>query len=185
MVAKNYTHISSFLFRREVFDHKFLLDRFCDDTGMLFSICMAGKIKHLDFVGFEYFQRNESIMHSSDKLELSILEIMLLQDFFNSGKFNVCSKAREFHNLKYVFKHRDELKKLTYKKYIENCCIYNNDILGMINTYNDLPFYSKMKFRKLLWQSWIAHVCFGTMRVVGSKVYFIYKTFSKIFKDVK
>lgn len=126
-----YVHISCFVFRRECLTN--LLNRFCDDTGLAFSILKTGKSKHIGQIGFGYRQRPASIMHEADPLELSILELALYQDCLNAGGLRIASMSRFARPLGYVYQHRQELSKEKYRKYLNSCGQYSNDILGQIS----------------------------------------------------
>lgn len=118
----DYSHISCFAFRRTAFDY--LLPRFCDDTGLIFSIFKAGKSYAIKDIMFAYRQRPKSIMHEADQLELAIIELMLFQDVLKVGGFYKSSLSRFSRPLKYVYEHQDELDNPKYAKYLES---------GMIN----------------------------------------------------
>lgn len=128
--AYEYIHIGCFVFKKE--KTRRLLDRFIDDTGLAFVIFCQGKSKHIEYTGYGYRQRNGSIMHDADLLELNILELMLFQDVLNYGGYRCSSLARFSIPLKYVYKHRSEVNNYKYEKYIENCKEYNNNIVQMI-----------------------------------------------------
>lgn len=140
-----YIHISCFLFRKEIISN--LLCRFCDDTGLTFSIIKTGHIKHLDCITFGYRQRDESIMHKADKMELCLLELSLYQDVLNSGKFSISSLSRYAKVIEYILINREKLKEVKYHKYIRSCSQYKNDILGMIVNYEKLSFFKKLKIK--------------------------------------
>ena len=128
--ANKYIHISCFMFRKEV--ENSLLERFCDDTGLIFSIYKTGPTKHLEGIGFRYRQRDNSIMHKADRLELCILEMMIYQDVLNATGLQNSSRAHFALPLLYVYLYRRRLNLDKYQKYISNCQKYDNDILGNI-----------------------------------------------------
>ncbi len=136
-----YVHISCFVFRKTVVEH--LLDRFADDTGLIFSIFKAGKSKRIGGLDFGYRQHDSSIMHEADVMELSILELMLYQDILNSGQYAICSLSRFMKPLNYVYKHRNELLNRKYDKYLSNCKLYPNNILKEILEVEVLPLRKK------------------------------------------
>lgn len=137
--AKKYVHISCFVFRKSVLNN--LLDRFCDDTGLIFSIIKTGKIKHLPGVDFGYRQRENSIMHKVDKLENYILEVMLYQDVLNFGENSMSSFCHFCCALIYVCVHRNKLVNKKYNKYLQNCNNYSNDILGNVQRINKVELF--------------------------------------------
>ena len=125
-----YVHISCFVFRRDVLLH--VLDRFCDDTGLIFSIFKAGKTKHIKGVSFAYRQRDGSIMHEAKRLELNVLEVALFQDIRNSGGYIASSYAKYALSLLYVYRHRAELERKLFNKYFCFCEDYPNNFLKEI-----------------------------------------------------
>lgn len=128
--AIQYVHISCFVFRRDCLNN--ILDRFCDDTGLIYSILVTGKSKHLSMDGFGYRQRDKSIMHEADRIELSLLEIALFQDCLNHGAMKRSSFSRFYKPLQYLRANRSSIITGKYDKYINNCSGYPNDILQQI-----------------------------------------------------
>ncbi len=138
-----YTHISCFVFRKDL-AQQHLLSRFCDDTGMQYSLLAGKKWVYLDSCPFCYRQRAKSIMSESDMLELCIMEIMLLQDCLNSNIPIRGGVARFAMPLRYVFNNRTKLLNTKYKKYLDNCRFFNNNILTSIQNYDKKSFFSKI-----------------------------------------
>lgn len=145
-----YTHVSCFVFRKALAVDN-LLPRFCDDTGLQFSLMHGGKWRFLDLCPFCYRQRDGSIMYESDELELHILELMLLQDILNkeqkrmpyiSGGGILSRFAVPLH---YVFKNRSCLPTDKYKKYMQSCALFGNDILNDIAGYSTQPILLRLK----------------------------------------
>ncbi len=134
--AGAYIHISAFLFRKSAVTDGIFLDRFCDDTGLSYSLAFAGDWKYTDEKVFAYRQRESSITHASDPLQLAIAELMLLQDTLNKGRLTKQSYARFCQPAWYVFTHREEAQAEKYKKYRDNCARYPNDILGQLLAYD-------------------------------------------------
>ncbi|MBO6129248.1 MAG: glycosyltransferase [Pseudobutyrivibrio sp.] len=126
--AAQYIHISCFMFRNNIDD--FILERFADDIGLVYSIYRSGKSGHIDYCGFGYRQREKSIMHKSDRLEICISELMVYQDILNKNIEDKSTRAHFSLANKYVYFNRKKLKKDKYKKYIENCAVYDHDIIG-------------------------------------------------------
>ena len=114
-----YIHISCFVFRK--ISSKDLLNRLCDDTGLQYVLATKGKWKFDKQIAFSYFQRTQSIMHEADKFELSLLELLLLQDIQNYGKhgtaIRLATKSRFYNPVKYLVEHRELIKN---GKYIAN-----------------------------------------------------------------
>lgn len=157
-----YLHISCFVFRRSVMEH--LLNRFCDDTGLLYSILCSGKSTLSPppcglQSSFVYRQRSQSIMSKSAPLELDIFELMLFQDTSNHGKLKAGSLARFAKPLRRAFHQRAQLSNPKYRKYEENCALYPKNYLSRVMRYDQLPFADKMKFRCLLTGALCCYVC--------------------------
>ena len=140
-------HISVFVFRKSIFDEGKFLNRFCDDTGLYYTLAISGKWKYTQDVVMGYRQRGGSIMHEADKLELHVMELMLMQDVCRDKKMYLQTLSRFSEPLCYVFKHRKELTKPKYEKYLENCAQYPHDILGEYLNYDQLPMLQKCKVR--------------------------------------
>lgn len=143
----DYLHISAFVFRKSLYENNMLLDRFCDDTGMHYSLAITGKWKYTADVTMAYRQRSGSIMHESDTLELNLLELLLFQDVLQRGKLYLQSLARFAIPLKRVFLNRSLLTEQKYAKYLENSRQYPHDILAEYCVYDSQPWYKKAKTR--------------------------------------
>ena len=142
-----YLHISSFIFRR--FKPELLLDRFCDDTGFEFTLATLGKWKFDKTITFAYVQRTGSIMHVSNKLELCILEMMLFQDIMNTDPgymLRCATRARYCKRILICFFERETLKKPMYAKYINNCAMFDKDIIGTIVKFDSLNLSKRIRF---------------------------------------
>ena len=130
----DYFHISCFVFRR--IDPSLLLERYCDDTGMLYSILKQGKYKSDNKITFEYFHRDDSITNSSSRCELLINEAMIIQDILNDRNldfgFRFATKSREFWAVKELYACRNLLKDKRFLRYLLNCSQYKNDIVGRL-----------------------------------------------------
>ena len=113
------------------------LEDFCDDTGALFSILKSGRTKHIDIIGFAYRQRDKSIMHEADNMELAILELLLYQDILNAGGFRVSSLSRFSKAVNYAFKNRKSIGDQKYVVYREISKQKKNDIISKIYESND------------------------------------------------
>ena len=163
-----YNHISSFVFRKEI-AKKNLLDRFCDDTGLEYSL--LGKMhtwKYINCSSFYYRQRDKSIMHDSDPLELALLEIMLFQDCLN--KINTCNKvytlSRFSSSLIRVFKLRKLLDNAKYAKYINNCENLENNFLKEISDYDTESVIEKIKMNFFLIYTFFLSFMFKVIRKI-------------------
>ena len=160
--SKRYVHISCFIYRREVL--KYILGRFCDDTGLNFSILKAGKSKHIQGIMFGYRQRNTSIMHEADKLELYILEVSLFQDILNHGGYLFSSFSRLAKPLLYVYQHRAEIENKKYEKYLRSGSMYDHDLLGQIKNYDKSGYRKKLKLQIFLWKGIVFKFYFSWIR---------------------
>lgn len=150
--SKEYDHISSFIFRRICTEN--LLDRFCDDMGMAYSIFQSGKIHYIEGVSFAYRQRGTSIMHSDDQMALHITELGIYQDIANNGKISDYTRSKFSLSLYYVWKHRSMIGD-KYKKYIENYSKYDNDFLKAIIDYDHSTVSAKISIRGQIYRSMI------------------------------
>ena len=138
LFAYRYIHISAFVFRRSVLDN--ILENFCDDTGMMYSIICSGKCKFLNHIGFSYTQRNGSIMHEADKNELCLLEMSLLQDILNCCGNKGFVYCRFYGWLKYAIKNYKFFSDSKYDKFFE---LFDESII-----LHDLRNYSDSKSKK-------------------------------------
>lgn len=120
-----YLHVSCYTFRKVVLDN--ILDRFCDDTGLIYSILCAGDVMYTNEVSFAYRQRDKSIMHEARMTELYLLEMLLFQDCINHGKYKFFSYARIYKPYRYLYKNRSCIS--NYGKYIEASNKYANDFI--------------------------------------------------------
>ncbi len=148
--AGAYIHISAFLFRKKAVADGIFLERFCDDTGLSYSLAFAGKWKYTEQKVFAYRQREDSITHASDTLQLAIAELMLFQDTRNKGQLVRQSYARFYAPARYVFDHRDQAMLEKYKKYRDNCARYPKDILGQLLAYDGAGAEEKRRVDALL-----------------------------------
>lgn len=145
-----YIHISCFMFKKIV--EPFILERFADDIGLVFSICEAGPTIHIKEVMFGYRQRPKSIMKKQDRMETCICELMVYQDILNMDMGGRSSMAHFTYPLNYVYFHRNRLDDKKYSKYLENCKKYGNDILDEIKNINGMTWRQKhaIIFRNIL-----------------------------------
>ncbi len=153
-----YIHISAFLFRKQAVEDGIFLQRFCDDTGLSYSLAFAGKWKYAADTVFAYRQRESSITHASDELQLSIVELMLLQDTLCKGRLKRQSLARFAKPARYVFEHRDMAMLEKYRKFRDNCSQYDHDVLGELLAYDEAEPSGRrsvniLLLRMRLWQA--------------------------------
>ena len=111
-----YIHIACFVFRRDVLSY--LLPNFCDDTGLMYSILKAGKTKHIKLSSFAYRQREKSIMHQADMIELNVLEILLYEDIVSGNNASISDISRFAYPMSFLYKNRHLLSQQKYRKYI-------------------------------------------------------------------
>ena len=152
LIARKYFHLSCFVFRREVYSKGYLCDRLIDDCGLVYSMCLMGRVYHYDDISFSYVQREGSIMHEADTTELAILELMLMQDWFNKGKYRFCSLSRFSGPVQRLFLRRKELDNKKYNKYYLANQGLKNDFLRKIQLYDNSNVIEKLKIRVLIFR---------------------------------
>lgn len=141
--AGQYIHISAFLFRKSIFDKGALLQRFCDDAGLVYSLAFSGKWKYDKHTVLAYRQRSSSIMHTVDQLEFRIVELMILQDVLCKGYLYHQSMAHFSKSLWYVFKNRKHIKNVKYQKYVKNCQQYGHNVIQQLYEYDGYDIFKK------------------------------------------
>lgn len=140
--CSNYIHVSCFLFKKEVILN--LLPNFCDDIGLVFSILCTGKSCYLDMNSFSYTQRDKSIMHKADKIELVILELMIYQDIIDSNLELSFYTYKALQHILYCFKNREKLTNEKYSKYF--LLVNEKHILyKMKNCNNNIKYMKEIK----------------------------------------
>lgn len=149
--SRIYVHISCFVFKRATINY--ILDRFCDDTGLLFSLLKAGKSKYIGGISFGYRQREASITRNSDEIELCLLELALRQDCLNHGGFLFSTLSRFAKPCLYIFQHREKLHEKQYGKYLRSCKRYENDFIGSVFDYDNLSLFKKIEMRLSMYGS--------------------------------
>lgn len=158
-----YAHISCFTFRKKVYEDKRFLDKMCDDTGLIYSIAIEGKWHILPSITMAYRQRDGSIMHKADELELFIIELMLMQDVLNKKKMIFSSLARFYKPFLYCKNRKTNLKEEKYYKYIEACNGYDNNILQeIIDSENTIKL--KLKINSLQIVSFLCYAFYVIFR---------------------
>jgi glycosyltransferase involved in cell wall biosynthesis len=128
----DYFHVSCFVFRK--MKTEMLLDRFCDDTGLVYSILKCGKCKADSSITFEYEQKRGGITRSSTPCQLLIIEAMIFQDILNDKNpvsgFKSATYSRKYGFMKELHAHRTELNDPRYEYLLNNSRGYDNDIAG-------------------------------------------------------
>ena len=173
--ALEYIHISCFVLRRDVINN--VLNHFCDDTGMLFSIVKTGRVKHIQMEGFAYRQRENSIMHETDKMERNLLELLLYQDILtvHSGKrFRFSSLSRFYDALFYVSEHKELLKEQRYRKY-RDVALQADGIISCFCNEKEKKTYIRAKQKILVGFALFIHLFFRCIRKIES-ILLRYKT---------
>ena len=138
-----YIHIACFVFKKDVLDY--LLPHFCDDTGLMYSILKAGKTKHIQLNAFAYRQREKSIMHQVDEVELNILEILLYEDIVDNGKKGIIDSSRFASPMMVLFKKKSLLTQAKYKKYIEFSRNGKFNFLAGLENYEQKTIVERMR----------------------------------------
>ena len=88
---------------------------------------------------FAYYQRDASIMHTADPVELAMLELMIYQDIINwKGKkplsLAVASMSRFCNPFICIRKNAGSLALDKYKKYNRNSSAYTPTIMELANS---------------------------------------------------
>ena len=161
-LSGEYLHLSCFLFRKEVYEKGLLLERFCDDVGLMFSIAALGEFSYSSEVTFTYRQRSGSIVHEAKELELQIMEMLLLQDILCKGIFVREALARCYVPMHNCYQNRDSLKQ--YSKYIQCSQTYDNDYLGDCLKYDHASLLDKMKLHGFMNRAAFWHFYFRCRR---------------------
>ncbi len=159
-----YIHISCFVFRRKCLNY--MLDRFCDDSGLRFSIARAGRIKYLPGTVFGYRQREKSIMHEADKIGLAMLEMLLYQDILNSGKFLIQSMGAYKDVMQTLMEYGNDAVIDKYNKYLDAAASRPNNVLSRFWGYKTDRMPGKlitrmwflMACRVMIFMSWITRI---------------------------
>jgi len=170
--ARKYVHLSTFVFRKSVFDGGMFLQRFCDDTGLRYSLAFSGKWKCESQVMFAYRQRGGSIMHTADRLQNYVVELMIFQDVLCKGYLLRQSLSKYGRALRYVFAHRQELGNEKYQKFLLNCQKYDFNILQYLCDYDGLSPIKKITFHLWMGYAWILEWGY---RIIGRMVNMLQK----------
>ena len=136
-----YIHCSCFVFRK--LPKNVLLKSFIDDCGLQYSIALNGKIKYVNEHSFAYRQREKSIMHSNDREELDLVEMLLFQDVLNKKVPSIfrlyeylCLFIITFRHFKAPFfrlrSKQGSFDAEKYKKYTDFSRAFKNDIVGSL-----------------------------------------------------
>lgn len=171
--ACEYSHLSCFTFRKECLLK--LINNFFDDTGMAFSIALAGKWKYTRSVDFAYRQRNDGIMKKTSSIKLCILELLLYNQILSkTKKYRVASLSRFYKPMRCVFKNRDKINMEidSYADYLKY------DICGLITNllnYDRLKLSLKIKYKKMMLCAFVSYVFFGCLKKVGKLFFMIFR----------
>ena len=157
----HYLHISCFVFRRP----QKLLDRFCDDTGLMYSLLSEGKWEFRHELSFAYYQRSDSITRSSRQNELKMIETMLYQDCLNSAeRHRHSTRARFSRPVRELFRQREILKEAQYKKFLDNSRKYEHNLPGLIADYDESSILKKTSLLFHIACMWADDVFFRIIR---------------------
>lgn len=180
--ARKYVHLSTFVFRRSVFEKGAFLQRFCDDTGLQYSLAFSGKWKCVNTIMFAYRQRSGSIMHTADPLQNPVVELMIFQDVLCKGFLYCQSLAKYGRALRTVFKNRQLLKEKKYRKYLLNCEKYDCNLLKRIYEYDNSTILNKIAFQMWMMCSKVLEIYY---RMIGRMINVVHKYVSKNIKETK
>ncbi len=160
-----YTHIACFTFRKECL--KNLLNNFCDDTGLIYSIACTGKWKCFNTVDFAYRQRENSIMSAANKIQLNLLELLLYDDLKTHKKFKLSSLSRFSKPMQYILKHRNEINenKDRFKNYLSLPNASESVASNLLN-YDNLSFIKKLKIKFSLFNSKLLFLYFRFLTAI-------------------
>lgn len=156
--VSEYRHISCYVFRKQVLDH--LLNRYCDDLGMIYSCLVCGKARHIARVSFGYRQRDKSIVHLNGQIDNSITDLLLLQDIMNKGKWKIVSVGKFYCSLHTVKIYRRQLKENKYQKYMKESRRFQYNILELLAQYDSLNLSEKIKVDCLIYVAFVINVVF-------------------------
>ncbi len=167
----HYVHISAFMFRREVFESPYMLDHFCDDTGLIYSLACMGRWTYNNEVMFGYRQTNLGIMGLADKFERAILEILIFDDCRKIGKFRLSSLARFSKPLSVCYKNRNLILSGCYGKYLDAVNRKSNSYLYSVLNCDAFSFSKRMEIRFLVLLSTAAYLVFKILRKMRKSIF--------------
>lgn len=154
-----YRHISCFVFRRNVLSN--LLNRICDDIGLVYSGLISGKIKHDPLVGFGYRQRESGIAATTNEMNWHLVDLLLYQDISRIGKMSFSSLARFYDALIYVFRNRAALASTEYRRYQDvGGDKYGNDYIAMISDFDAGGISRKLRIFLLLAEATVSKMVY-------------------------
>lgn len=164
-----YIHLTSFVFRKKVFDDGCLLQRFCDDAGLVYALAYSGKWKYENHMVFAYRQRSSSIMHTVDQMEFRLVELMIFQDILCKGYLLNQSRAHYAKSLWYVFEQRGKLNDTKYDKYLKNCEQYDHNIIKMLKEYDNSSVVRKINIYLQLLYAKVLAIGYKCIRVLRKR----------------
>lgn len=115
--SASYVHISSLMFNRKLADEDKLVHYFSDDTGLVYVLTAFGKWHYDNIVSFSYRQRKHSIMHKTSRVELDLIELILLQDCLNNQKLKYASYSKFWFSLFRLLVNNQYIDDEKFKKY--------------------------------------------------------------------
>lgn len=148
-----------------------LPEHFCDDTGLIYAIIISGKWYHDPVTAFSYRQRGRSIMHKADKLELDLLELLLMQDVLAKKKLRASTLARFFMPLLRCFRRRGEIKQERYRQYLAALRRQGGGgVIRDIAEFNELGICERCRLLALMAASVCSYALFRVVRKIWKKV---------------
>ena len=170
----SYLHISCFVFRRPIK----LLDRFCDDTDLVYSLLPGGKWRFVNELSVAYYQRSDGIMGQSKENDLIIVDVMLYQDCLNGDRYYKHStRARFYLPVVKLFQRRHILNKPEYQKYLANSKQYGHDLLGEFVDYDKSSVFRKKSVLLNIACMGIDYIVFKIIRKVDYSVRSVYQLY--------
>lgn len=148
-----YVHVSCFTFRRRVYEEG-LLRYFCDDCGLVYSIGCCGDWCYRRKTTFAYRQRNQSIMHDAKKIELQMMELLLLEDVLQNGRgMRMATWAHFASPLVGTFFQRSHLRDTPRcREYLQLSAQQTPDLLNTMAEFASRPIGQRLRcLSQLLW----------------------------------
>lgn len=162
-----YVHISCFTFRRKVYQEG-LLQYFCDDCGLVYSIGCCGDWCYRHKTTFAYRQRTQSIMHDANQLELIMIELLLLQDVLQNGRRQRAATWAHFARpLVSAFFQREHLKDSSRSmEYLQFSARQTPDLLNTMAEFDERPLVQKILCLALLLWACCCNRIYGVLRKI-------------------
>lgn len=159
-----YRHLSTFLFRRSI--TPYLPKRVIDDIGMIYGALICGKTKYIPMLSFGYRQRDESIVHTTDRISSCLINCCLLQDIIDRKKLKWSSIAKFSYSILFLIRNRAELSQEKYKKYFDFCS-EKNELICVIKDFNRQKYSVKLRL--------YVYVLIGYLLKLFNKILFLFE----------